>query len=62
MTRKADHKEVNELADIEETLLGEMREEYRKRIRQRLQKLADTHDSVGPDGLLLKKKDGSASA
>ncbi len=62
MTRKGDRKEVNELADIEETLLGEMREEYRKRIRQRLQKLADTHDSVGPDGLLLKKKDGSASA
>lgn len=62
MTQNSDHKEVNELADIEETLLDEMQEEYRKRIQQRLQKLADTHGSVGPDGLLLKKKDGSASA
>ena len=45
----------NELAEIEEGVLAEMREEYRKRLERRLQERADAAGSVGPDGLLLKK-------
>lgn len=62
MKHKDDPGEINELAEIEETLLEEMRVEYRKRLQQRIQKRADAHGSVGPDGLPLKKKDESTSA
>ena len=56
MAGKGDRTDVNELVEIEEGLLTEMREEYRKRLERRLQEKADVCGSAGPDGILLKKK------
>ena len=61
MAKKDVNGTVNELAEIEEELLAEMREEYRKRLGRKLQERSDAAGSVGPDGLLFKKKGKSTS-
>lgn len=53
---KNDDAPMNELVQIEEDLLDEMRAEYRQRLARRLQEKADARGTVGPDGLELKKK------
>lgn len=56
MAKNDENGMVNELAEIEEGLFADMREEYRKRLELKLQERADAAGFVGPDGLLLKKK------
>lgn len=47
---------TNELLEAEEELIAEMREEYRRRLAERLQKKLDAKEKGLPEVRRLKKK------